>query len=190
MADIFSQENLNGLITRAVEKVTATIPQILLTIAIFYFVYRAVSAALDRLEKHFLQIMTKKSDYPVETEKRITTIFGVLRKSVFVLIFGLGTLVVLKACGVEIGPILAAAGVLGLAIGLGAQGIVRDVFTGILLLVENHIRVGDIVQINGKSGLVEAINLRTIVLRDFERGHRHGHALVFRKLNFRSEGQF
>lgn len=64
------------------------------------------------------------------------------------------------------GPILAAAGVLGLAVGFGAQNLVRDVISGFFLILENQVRVGDVAIINGTGGLVEAVTFRTVVLRD------------------------
>jgi small-conductance mechanosensitive channel len=72
----------------------------------------------------------------------------------------------LKKLGVEIGPILAAAGIVGLAVGFGAQSLVKDVISGFFILLEDQIRVGDVVQVSGKGGLVERINLKTTILRD------------------------
>ena len=73
---------------------------------------------------------------------------------------------VLQQVGVEIGPILASAGVLGLAVGFGAQNLVRDVISGFFLILEDQVRVGDVAIVNGTGGLVEKINFRTLVLRD------------------------
>jgi len=75
---------------------------------------------------------------------------------------------ILREVGADIGPVLAGAGILGLAVGFGAQTLVRDIISGFFLILEDQVRVGDVAAINGQGGLVEAINLRTIVLRDFE----------------------
>jgi small conductance mechanosensitive channel len=75
-------------------------------------------------------------------------------------------MMVLKEFGIEIGPLLAAAGIVGLAVGFGAQSLVKDVISGFFILLEDQIRVGDVVQIAGKGGLVEKINLKTTILRD------------------------
>ena len=72
----------------------------------------------------------------------------------------------LKEFGVEIGPVLASAGIAGVAVGFGAQGLVRDIIAGFFLILENQIRVGDVAIVNGTGGLVEKINLRTTILRD------------------------
>ena len=68
----------------------------------------------------------------------------------------------------NIAPVLTGAGIVGLAVGFGAQTLVRDVISGFFLILEDQVRVGDVAAINGIGGLVEAINLRTIVLRDVE----------------------
>jgi small conductance mechanosensitive channel len=75
-------------------------------------------------------------------------------------------LVILKEFGIEIGPIIASAGVVGLAIGFGAQNLVRDFISGFFIILENQIRVGDVAILNGTGGLVEEINFRATVLRD------------------------
>jgi moderate conductance mechanosensitive channel len=83
-----------------------------------------------------------------------------------VVILAVSAAVVLGEIGVKIGPILAAAGVIGLAVGFGAQNLVQDVISGFFILLEDQIRVGDVIQTAGKGGLVEKVNLRMVVLRD------------------------
>jgi small conductance mechanosensitive channel len=75
---------------------------------------------------------------------------------------------VLAQFGLNITPALTGAGIAGLAVGFGAQTLVRDIISGFFLILENQVRVGDAAAINGVEGIVEAINLRTIVLRDIE----------------------
>ncbi|NWG12700.1 MAG: mechanosensitive ion channel family protein [Acidobacteria bacterium] len=100
-----------------------------------------------------------------ELEKRAATIGAMLRKTVGVLIWALAIVIALREVGFDITPILAGAGVVGLAVGFGAQNLVRDVISGLFMLLENQIRVNDVAIINGTSGLVEEINMRTTVLR-------------------------
>ena len=76
----------------------------------------------------------------------------------------------LRELAIDVLPILTGAGIAGLAIGFGAQNLVRDVISGFFLILEDQVRVGDIARINGVAGTVEQINLRTIVLRDGEGG--------------------
>jgi len=103
-----------------------------------------------------------------ELEKRAATIGGILRNTAGVIIWAVAVIMVLQEGGFDIRPILAGAGVLGLAVGFGAQNLVRDVISGLFLLLENQIRVGDVAQINGTGGVVEEINLRTTVLRGLD----------------------
>ena len=91
-----------------------------------------------------------------------------IRNVACVLIGGIATLMILRELGVDIGPVLAGAGIVGLAVGFGAQTLVRDIISGFFLILEDQVRVGDVAAINGQGGVVEAINLRTIVLRDVE----------------------
>jgi small conductance mechanosensitive channel len=74
----------------------------------------------------------------------------------------------LSELGISIAPILGAAGVVGLAVGFGAQSLIKDFFNGLFILVENQIRQGDVVEVGGKSGLVEDVTLRYVRLRDYE----------------------
>ena len=74
----------------------------------------------------------------------------------------------LRELSIDVMPILTGAGIVGLAIGFGAQNLVRDVISGFFLILEDQVRVGDVARINGVGGMVEQINLRTIVVRDGE----------------------
>lgn len=103
-----------------------------------------------------------------EEAKRIETLARVVRYALIVLIFLLAGMLILNEVGVSIAPILGAAGVVGVAVGFGAQSLIKDYFTGFFLLVENQIRVGDVVEIAGKSGLVEEITLRRVKLRGYD----------------------
>ena len=82
------------------------------------------------------------------------------------MIWFIAALVSLGQIGIDLGPILAGAGIVGLAVGFGAQHLVRDLVSGFFLILENQIRVGDAAVINGTGGLVESISFRTVVLRD------------------------
>ena len=97
-----------------------------------------------------------------------TTISRTFRRFVSVLIWTISVLVVLRELDVDITPILTGAGILGLAIGFGAQTLVKDIISGVFLIVEDQVRVGDVALVNGVGGSVEQINLRTIVMRDID----------------------
>ncbi|MBI4888267.1 MAG: mechanosensitive ion channel family protein [Acidobacteria bacterium] len=102
----------------------------------------------------------------LERAKRARTLGRILQKALSIVVIGMAGLMVLREVGVDITPVLTGAGIAGLAIGFGAQTLVRDVISGFFLIAENQVRVGDVAVVNGQSGLVEQVNLRTIVLRD------------------------
>ena len=102
-----------------------------------------------------------------ESEKRANTLFGIVRGILSITLVSIFILITMRELGIDIGPILAGAGILGLAVGFGAQELVRDVISGFFILLENQIRTGDVAVINGTSGVVESIQLRTVILRDF-----------------------
>jgi len=130
-----------------------------------YFVIRIASAAARRFERE----MSRGTGLNViERTKRAQTLGRVLQKALSVLVIGIAALMILRELRIDITPALTGAGIAGLAIGFGAQTIVRDVIAGFFLILEDQCRVGDVAVVNGQGGLVEEINLRTIVLRDEE----------------------
>jgi moderate conductance mechanosensitive channel len=129
------------------------------------FVARVVPALRQRV---FESLKEDDAGRALEMEKRAKTVGGIVRRTTVVLIWAVALAISLREIGFDIAPILAGAGVVGLAVGFGAQNLVRDVITGLFMLLENQIRVGDVAQINGTGGLVEEINLRTTVLRGLD----------------------
>lgn len=103
-----------------------------------------------------------------ERERRVKTLMGFLRKVITFTILVGSVMFLLPELGIRIEPVLAAAGIGGLALGFGAQSLIKDFFNGFFLLMENQVRVGDWVKIGQVSGIVEALNLRTTVLRDLD----------------------
>jgi small conductance mechanosensitive channel len=100
--------------------------------------------------------------------QRAQTLTRLLQSALGVAFITILITLVLGELGINLGPILAAAGVVGLAIGFGAQSLVKDVINGFFFLLEGHVRVGDVIDAGGKIGLAENITLRTLLLRDFE----------------------
>jgi moderate conductance mechanosensitive channel len=134
---------------------------ILLVIIMAAIALRLAKKASSRLTTF---LMRQRDD--VEYQKRAQTLCLILQYVLVIAIVVVGTMIILKEIGVDIGPILAAAGIVGLAVGFGAQSLVKDVISGFFILLEDQIRVGDVVSIADKGGLVEKVNLRTTVLRD------------------------
>jgi small conductance mechanosensitive channel len=129
-----------------------------------YLIARGLHFLIDSLQI-FLGSRDSNPTDLLERKKRIATLGQLLRVVATLLVGGVATLMTLSLFNVDIRPILTGAGIAGLAVGFGAQNLVRDVIAGFFLILEDQVRLGDVVSINGKSGLVEAIRLRTIVLR-------------------------
>lgn len=137
--------------------------RILLILFLAWLLLRAVTVGLDRFED---RVMASAGPGGIEHAKRTKTLSDMLQNVARLAIIAIAGLTILQELRVNIMPILTGAGILGLAVGFGAQTLVKDIISGFFLILENQIRVGDVAQINGTGGLVEAINLRTIVLRD------------------------
>ncbi len=125
-----------------------------------------VKIALRRMEALLVERAHGEGEAAGEAAKRAETLAKLIRQAAIIVIWAMIVLMILREVGVEIAPILASAGVVGLAVGFGAQNLVRDLITGFFMILENQVRVGDVAVVNGTGGLVEKINLRTIVLRD------------------------
>ncbi|MBI1940585.1 MAG: mechanosensitive ion channel family protein [Acidobacteria bacterium] len=132
-----------------------------------YVLTRVLQQLTERL--HLLVVPGEGSLAEVgERRKRATTITRLLNILATVAVISVAVLIVLRELNVDITPILAGAGILGLAVGFGAQNLVRDVISGLFIILDDQIRIGDVAIINGKGGLVEAIRLRTVVLRGLD----------------------
>lgn len=154
LGEIVWQEKLLGLLRIVFILVLAWITRMGLR--------RLLNGVQRKLEKRH----QTEGEPPSEAAKRVETIMKLVRQAVSVAFWGIVSLILLGEIGVDIGPILASAGIIGLAVGFGAQNLVKDVISGLFLLLENQVRVGDVAVINGTGGLVEQVNFRTIVLRD------------------------
>jgi moderate conductance mechanosensitive channel len=103
-----------------------------------------------------------------EAKKRAQTLGKILRHALLFILFFVALLMILGELGIQLGPLLATAGIGAVAIGFGAQSVVRDVISGFFIILENQYRIGDAVKVAGVSGLVESVSLRATVLRDLE----------------------
>jgi small conductance mechanosensitive channel len=132
------------------------------------WILQAIAGRLIRLFREYMSRRISSADEVA----RIQTLARVFRNAAGIVIFLVAGMLILGELGISIAPILATAGVAGVAIGFGAQSLVRDFFTGFFLLFDDQIRQGDVVQIAGIGGLVEEVTLRYVRLRDME-GHVH-----------------
>lgn len=140
--------------------------KVLIILAAGWFIALAIRLAINRIEDRMVKQRIKEGEPPSESTKRIQTIMKLVRQAIAIVLWLVIGLVILRELDVDIAPILASAGIVGLAVGFGAQNLVRDIISGFFIILENQVRVGDVAIINGTGGLVERINFRTIVLRD------------------------
>jgi len=135
------------------------------------FLILLVSWALLSLASRLIRVLDVRlgiKNPDPEERKRIETLMRVFRYIASVVVGAVSIMLILSEIGISIAPILATAGVAGLAVGFGAQSLVKDYFTGFVMLLENQIRVGDAIDVAGKSGAVEEVTLRYVRLRDLE----------------------
>lgn len=135
--------------------------RIVIVLTLAWIALRLLSGLSARLHKALVG-----STASLERTKRADTILGMVRTTAAILIGLAAGMMVLHETGIDVAPVLATAGIGGLAIGFGAQTLVKDVISGFFLLVEDQVRIGDVVEVAGRRGTVETIQLRTIQLRD------------------------
>ena len=146
--------------------IIGTSVRVLLILLLGFALMSALRLVLGKLETRLIAQSKNSGETPGEATKRVETLIRLVRQGIRVVLWLTILLVVLKEIGVDVAPILASAGVVGLAVGFGAQNLVRDVISGFFFIMENQVRVGDVAIVNGTGGLVERMNFRTITLRD------------------------
>jgi len=157
-SDFISLERLN-------EWLVSNGLKILLIVVGAYVFIRVASFVSGRVEHLF------DDDDPTtmnEREKQAATLGRIIRSVIRLVVWTIASLMILKELGLEIGPILAGIGIAGLAIGFGAQSLVKDFLAGMFILIENQFNVGDVIEVATVAGLVEKITLRATTLRDLE----------------------
>ncbi|WP_341743681.1 mechanosensitive ion channel family protein [Azonexus hydrophilus] len=121
---------------------------------------------INRTAPKFRELIASRQEN-FEGAQRVRTLSRVLRYALTVILSVVTGLLMLGELGISVAPLLGAAGVAGIAIGFGAQSLVKDYFTGFFLLLENQIRIGDVIEAGGKTGAVEELTLRYLRLRDY-----------------------
>lgn len=125
---------------------------------------------------------------PEAEKKREDTLIRIIQGTLHVLVWIVAGLMILSEIGIDIGPLLAAAGIAGLAIGFGGQYLIRDIVAGLFIILENQYRVGDVVCLDQTCGLVEDISIRMATLRDLDGAVHHvPHGTVSRVSNLSKE---
>ncbi len=137
--------------------------RLLLTLAAALLLWQLSLLLIGRIERW----LAPSVRHDVQREQRARTLGQIFRNLTVVVVFGGAAIHGLEVLGWNVGPILAGAGILGVALGFGAQTLVRDLIAGLSILVENQFAVGDVIDVNGRPATVEAVSLRRTQLRDF-----------------------
>ena len=141
---------------------------IIIIIALSFLTYRVINIVVPRLVERTIHITGKGRRARDERAKRVRTLSSLITGALGILIVIIAIFMILSEVGIDITPLLAGAGVAGIAIGFGAQNLIRDFLSGLFIMLEDQYGKGDWVQIAGVNGLVEDINLRRTVLRDLD----------------------
>jgi len=153
--------NWDDMLERTLQWLSTSGLRVLLIIILAFVALRVTRLLSKRILTPLI-----RDELEAEAKKRADTLHSLFRYLFSVIITAVATMMILGEFGIEIGPILAAAGIAGLAVGFGAQHLVQDVISGFFILIDDSIRVGDVVNIAGSGGVVEKVNLRVTVLRD------------------------
>jgi len=138
---------------------------VVIIVAGAFILIRSANLAIEHLQ---YKLSRSHATTDLEWQRRATTLGGIMTSLVTAAVAFVAVLMLLRELSIDVVPILTGAGIVGLAVGFGAQNLVRDIISGFFLILEDQVRIGDIARINGVQGTVEQINLRTIVLRDGE----------------------
>jgi small-conductance mechanosensitive channel len=138
---------------------------ILVILLLSFISWQLIKARIDQKLKEEMSDDDEEKEEGGAGGSRMGTLLLLLRKFVLTVMFLLVSLIILSSLGIDIGPLIAGAGVLGLAIGFGAQTLVKDIISGIFFLLDDAFRLGDFVEISGNTGSVEKISLRSLKLR-------------------------
>ncbi len=157
----FMGKVLDEWIVDAQEFIHVKLPRLLVAALIAFVLYRILRLVTSRMVR-----IAEQTTAPKSRIAQVKTMASVIRATGLAIIATIFTMQVLSALGVDLGPLLASAGIAGVAVGLAAQNIVRDMLNGILILLEGQFNVGESITAAGVSGVVESMTLRKTTLRD------------------------
>jgi moderate conductance mechanosensitive channel len=162
----FVSADIQRLLTGIAGTVAQSAGRLALALVGGFVLARVLRMLLVQLERVLVRAGERTGALAAVTRSRVATLTSVLRTLALVVLWSVVAVVCLSQLGLDVRPILAGAGIVGLAVGFGAQYLVRDVIAGFFLVLEDQVRVGDVAVVNGTGGLVETVTFRTIVLRD------------------------
>ncbi len=144
---------------------TATALKIIGLVLLSFIIWQYIKARIDRRLREEMPDEDEEMEEGGSGGSRIGTLLVLLRKFILSVLFVIVSLIILSAIGVDIGPLIAGAGVIGLAIGFGSQALVRDILSGVFFLIDDAFRVDDYIETGGIKGMVQHISLRSVKLR-------------------------
>ena len=162
--------NLESLVNLAKLWFEAHLLNILIIVGVAYLAKHVGTQVLYRLVKNTV----RQDIYPTERDrkKRVQTLDALVKTVINLTVWVIAGLMIISELGVNTGPLVASAGILGIALGFGAQSLVKDFVSGVFIIAENQYRIGDVVELGAITGTVEAITIRTTILRD-QNGYVH-----------------
>lgn len=164
---VFWLLHLWGLEVRVGEEVTRAAVKVLMVVSLAYVAWRLIEEAINR------RLRAVRASSPVDEDSeaggaggsRIGTLLQILRKFLLIVLLVTVSLIVLSAIGIDISPLLAGAGIIGLALGLGTQNLIKDIVSGLFFLIDDAFRIGDYIESGKAKGTVEGISIRSLKLR-------------------------
>lgn len=162
----FASADIQRFLTGIAGTVVQSAGRLALVLAGGFILARVLRTLLVQLERVLVRAGERTGALAAVTRSRVATLTSVLRTLALVVLWSVVAVICLSQLGLDVRPILAGAGIVGLAVGFGAQYLVRDVIAGFFLVLEDQVRVGDVAVVNGTGGLVETVTFRTIILRD------------------------
>lgn len=165
MKNLLNRDYLTELFHKLENWIINDLPSVVL-LTIIFFITLKVAKTVTKKVGTAISKRTAEKIGDDEAVKRVNTLTSILGGAISIVLWTTYLMMLMNKLGVDIGPILASAGIIGLAVGFGSQELVRDFISGFFLLLEDQVREGDVAIINGTGGYVEKIELRTITLRD------------------------
>ena len=156
----------NNIVEKTISFLQAHTLKVVLILIAILIINHFSTTFIEKIIRKFIR--SERFVSPEAEKKREDTLIGVLSATTKVLVWLVGGMMILSEFGINIGPVIAAAGVAGLAFGFGGQYLIRDVIAGLFIILENQYRVGDVISLNDVAGLVEKMNLRLTVIRDLD----------------------
>lgn len=160
-----TRDQLQSLINDFIVGFVKTAPKILLILLLTFLAFKLLRYLANRMEQYVAEGAPEKR---AAKRQKVQTLSRVIVGTGTIVVLMVSAMMVMQELGIEVGPLIAGAGIAGLAIGFGAQNMVRDFIAGFFILLEGQFSVGDVVKIAGIGGLVDSMSLRVTVIRDIE----------------------